>query len=391
MATRAGSGTSQLTDAYQAGHTAARQAAGALDGHAPTLVIAFTTDQYDQAEVVRGIRAATDNAALIGCCTGGIISSDGPSSGGLAVLALWSDVMDVTLALETGIQAEPTLVAETAADRLEPHIPAAGSQRRSVALMLADGLTGSLTEVVQHTTTTLGPLCPLVGGGAGDNLKFLRTSQFVNDQVSSDGIALALITTAAPVGIGVQHGWTPAGRALVVTRSEGNVIWELDGRPAFTVYRELFPEAELTAENFGAFVISHPIGLPQANGEFLIRDPLRTREDGAIECVASVPDHAVAHIMQGTPESLFAAAQAATRSAIAQLGDRKPAALLVFDCVSRLIMLGDEAKTEVRLIQEIAGPETPIAGMFSFGEIAAAETGGALFHNKTVVVYAIGQ
>lgn len=390
MTALAGSGTNQLNDAYQAGFAAATQACAPLQGHQPTLVLAFTTDQYDQSEVVRGIRAATNNAPLLGCCTGGIISSDGPSTTGVSVLALWSDAMDVTLAIESGIQADPTTVAEAIAERIEPALRGAAGAASTVAIMLADGLTGSLTEVVQHAASTLGPLCPLVGGGAGDNLQFRGTSQFINDEVRSDALAMALITSAAPIGIGVQHGWTPAGRALVVTRSEGNVVVEFDGRPAFTAYRELFPEAELTPENFSAFVIDHPLGLPQVSGEYLIRDPLRTRPDGAIECVASVPENAVAHIMHGNPQSLFAAAQAATTTALAALGDRPPLAVVVFDCVSRLLMLGPDAATEITVIRDVVGHDTPITGMFSFGEIAAAATGGTLFHNKTVVVYAIG-
>ncbi|HEY1014367.1 MAG TPA: FIST N-terminal domain-containing protein [Herpetosiphonaceae bacterium] len=391
MTALAGSGTNQLNDAYQAGFAAAAQACEPLGGRQPTLVLAFTTDQYDQAEVVRGIRAATDGAALLGCCTGGIISAEGPSSSGVSVLALWSDAMEVTLAIEGGIQADPTAVAEAIAERIEPALPGAAGAANTVAIMLADGLTGSLTEVVKQASNTLGPLCPLVGGGAGDNLKFLGTSQFVNDEVRSDAIAMALITSAAPVGIGVQHGWQPAGRALVVTRSEGNVVHEFDGRPAFTAYRELFPEAGLTEESFSAFVIDHPIGLPQVSGEYLIRDPLRVRPDGAIECVASVPENAVAHIMHGDPETLFAAAAAATKRALAGLGGGEPAAVVVFDCVSRLLMLGQDAATEIKVIRDVVGHDTPITGMFSFGEIAAAETGGTLLHNKTVVVYAIGR
>lgn len=388
MTTIAGSGTYRHTDSYQAGYLAAQQAVAPLGGRPPSLVVAFTTDTYQQPEVLRGIRAVTGDAHLLGCCSGGIISREGPSGDGVVVLAIHSDTLRVTTAVEVGIRESAAATAELAAERIEGHIPPPSSGLHIVTLMVADGLTGSLTGVVRHAANVLGPLCPLIGGGAGDNLKFHQTCQFVDDQVYSDAVAAALLVSETPIGVGVRHGWTSTSRGLVVTRSEGNVVYEFDGRPAFEAYRELFPQDNLTPENFGAFVMAHPIGLPLANGEFLIRDPLRARPDGAIECVASVPENAVAHIMQGDPAALFQAAQDATKQALDALGGRPPVAVLVFDCVSRLLMLGEQAATEVEMIRAIIGPETPMAGMFSFGEIATG-AGAAALHNKTVVVCAI--
>ncbi|MBM7842582.1 FIST signal transduction protein [Herpetosiphon giganteus] len=386
MTTHAATGASQIEHSYNAGFAAAEQACSQLAPHSPTCLIAFTTDTYDQAAVVQGIRAASKQAPLIGCCAGGIISNAGTYTNGVVVLALTSDALKLDLGLVAGVKADPSKVADQLADQLEDALDqAAGSQ---AALVLVDGLAGTLTDFVQHATAAFGPLCPMVGGGAGDSFQFKQTYQFVNDQVISDGAAVGVLQSPTPMGIGVQHGWEPAARGLVVTRSEGTIIYELDGRPAFAVYQELFPD--LTVENFGRFVIDHPIGLPQINGEFLIRDPLRTHPDGSIECIASVPKNVVAHIMHGSPETLFNAAQLATKRALAAI-EGPPAALIIFDCVSRLAMLGDEAATEVQRIREVAGLDVPVVGMFSFGEIAAAETGGALFHNKTVVVYAIGQ
>lgn len=386
MTTHAATGASQIEHSYDAGFAAAQQACTQLAPHSPTCLIAFTTDAYDQAAVVQGIRAASQQAPLIGCCAGGIISNAGTYTHGVVLLALASDDLKLDLSLVAGVKADPGRVADQLADQLEAVLDNPSNQQ--AALMLVDGLAGTLTDFVQHATAAFGPLCPLVGGGAGDSFQFKQTYQFVNDQVISDGAAVGLLQSPTPMGIGVQHGWEPAARGLVVTRSEGTIIYELDGRPAFAVYQELFPD--LTVENFGRFVIDHPIGLPQINGEFLIRDPLRTHPDGSIECIASVPKNVVAHIMHGSHETLFNAAQLATKRALAALNG-PPAALIIFDCVSRLAMLGEAAATEVQRIREVAGLDVPVVGMFSFGEIAAAETGGALFHNKTVVVYAIGQ
>lgn len=386
MGTVAGSGFSRSGDSFQAGCEAGRQAMDALVGVNPGILFVFTTDGYNQQELVRGLRSAAGDIPLLGCCTGGVIGNEGPSGDGVAVLTLGGGI-GATLASYQGIRDGALQAGRQAAERLvqtlgEPQFP------HRATVMLADGLTGTLTEVVGSAAALLEPHAPLIGGGAGDNLKFLRTSQIVDAETLDDAVALAHVSSERPIGIGVRHGWMPTGRALVVTRSEGNVVYEFDGRPAFEAYRELFPQSGLTPENFGSFVMSRPLGLPQPSGEFLIRDPLRARPDGAIECVARVPEQAVVQIMRGDPSDLFAAAREAARTALSQLGGRRPAGVLVFDCVSRLLMLGDAAANEVRLIREMVGRDTPIAGMFSFGEIAAGQCGSTVLHNKTVVVCA---
>ena len=382
-----GSGTSHLDDAYQAGATAARQAVLPLGNHSPRLVLAFTAARYDQAAIARGIRSVTGDVPLMGCGAGGVIGTDGPDLNGVNVVAFYAEDMDVNIAVDSGVRDQPAHVAERVADQLERYLPPPTADRYAAALVLADGLSGSLAEAVQSATSVLGPLCPLVGGGAGA----LHPNQFVNDATYDDAIAIALLTTSAPIGVGVYHGWTPAGQGLVVTRSRHNMVYELGGRSAFEAYVELFPDEDLTPTTLYEFARLHPIGLPQVNGEFLIRDPVNTFANGAMECAASVPENAIAHIMQADPATLPTAAESATRRAIAKLGGRPVAAVLIFNCVTRQIMLGDAIKAEVDLIRGIIGPDTPIGGMFCFGEIAAGEVGPSTFHNKTVAVCAIAR
>lgn len=388
MGTVAGSGFSRANDALRAGRSVAHEALERLDGEMPDVLFVFTTDRYNQQDLLRSIRQVAGDVPLIGCCTGGVIGPDGTSSDGVSLLALGGGVS----ALLTSAQGVRSAGAQAGAQASRPIAaelnPA--EERNSAVVMLADGLTGTLTEVVAGTAAVLGARFPLVGGGAGDNLKFLRTSQLVGDQVLEDAVALGLLRSSGPIGVGVRHGWTPVSQPLRVTYSAGNLLYELDGRPAFEAYRELFPEARLTEENFSAFVMGHPIGMPQPSGEFLIRDPLRVRPNGALECVAAVPEGVNAQIMCGDQASLFMAAQAAARAAVDQLDGHKPTGVLIFDCVSRLLMLGSEASTEVSLIRDVVGRDTPVAGMFSFGEIAAGADCRPVLHNKTVVVCAFG-
>ena len=163
MTTSAGAGTSRHDDSYQAGYLAAQQAVAPLHGAPPSLLVAFTTDRYRQDELLRGIRAASQDGALLGCCSGGVISADGPASDGVAVLALYAETLHVTTAVEVGIRAQAAATAQRVAEQVEGQLPPPGTGAHSVALLLADGLTGTLTGVVRPAATVLGPLCPPIG------------------------------------------------------------------------------------------------------------------------------------------------------------------------------------------------------------------------------------
>jgi len=390
MTMLAGVGMNALEASEAAGRQAAAEAIAPLRGRPPTFLIVFATGHYDPSKLVDGIYAASGRVPLLGCCAGGIISPQGASRHGVVVLALQSDDLEITLGLAAGIRQRPVEISEQVAGQIENHAPPPESGRHLMALVLADGAATTLEEVVQSTATMAGPLCPLVGGGSGNMVQAHTGNLFVNDQFLLDALAVAQLSSTAPIGIGVAHGWTPVGRPLVVTRSRGPIVHELNGQSALEVYRRLFPEGNLTLDNFGPFVSAHPLGLPQISGEFIIRDPMRTHPDGSIECTATIPENTITHIMQGDKLSLCTAAQSAAQQALQRLGGRAPAAVFVFDCISRLNYLGPEAETEVYLIRDILGQDTPLAGMFSFGEVATAG-GPAVFHNKTVVVCAIGK
>ncbi len=392
MATLAGVGFSQQADGYQAGVAAAAQALAQLGG-AADLVIAFTTDRYDQTAAVAGIRSQIGAATLLGCCAGGVITGEQLSTEALAVMALRSEGLKLHLTLAEGIQQDAAQVGAAVAQELGAYLDTVDLDTRHVAaLVMADGLTGALTEVVQSLSDELGPLCPLVGGGAGDNLQFLKTVQFINADVRSDALAAVLLDAETPLGVGVGHGWKPVGSPLVVTRAEGNIVYDIDGRPAFDVYKTIWAEEAptLDAASFPAFAMGHPVGMPLGMGEYLVRDPLRVQADGSIVFVAAVPENAVVHMMHGDFDDLYAAAREAAQQAVAMLEGRPPAAVIVFNCISRLLILGEAAKVEIEHIRDVVGLDVPLIGMFSFGEIAPpAGSGLAVLHNKTVVLCAL--
>lgn len=379
-------GRSEAADARTAG---AESAGAALAHDDPKLLTVFCSDDYDLEQLVAGIAERTPGVPLIGCSTAGEIATDGPGDAGVVVLALGGEGFSVSTAAAEGVSARLRAAgAEVAgcstADPDRPH---------RLLMLLTDGLAGDQQEIVRGAYSVLGAEVPLVGGCAGDDLRMKRTFQLHGDRVLTDAVVAAAVSSDAPFGIGVRHGWRAVGEPMVVTSSRLNRVYRLDDRPALDVYLERLDapqEAHEDEAEFTRFSLTHPLGLNRRRGEEQVRFVADANFiDRSLGCIAEVPQGAFAWIMEGDAASVLDATDAACADALAPLGEQRPLGLIAFDCIARRGVLGGEGiVAEVQRVAEHAAG-APVAGFYTYGEIART-AGMSGFHNQTLVVLAVG-
>ncbi len=377
-------GHSYATDARSAGAEAAKDA---MTGADPRLLIVFCAETYDLKELLAGIGDIAGDVPVIGCSTAGEISGGGPGDAGVVVMVLGGPGFTVATAAaraDGGRLREASAEAARCVDQLGP-----GGHR--VLLLLTDGLAGDQQEVVRGAYQTVGAEIPLVGGCAGDGLKMKGTFQLHGNEVLERAVVAAAISSDAPIGIGVRHGWRRVGDPMLVTSSADNRVMELDDRPALDVYLERLnapAEARVDAAAFTTFALTHPLGLSRRSGEEVRFVAEADFEDRSIVCIAQVPQGGQAWIMEGDDDSVLAATDDACAEAVLALGGRPPLGLVAFDCIARRGVLGDPGiEREVRRISGHAGG-APVAGFYTYGEIARTR-GTSGFHNQTLVVLAL--
>jgi hypothetical protein len=269
-----------------------------------------------------------------------------------------------------------------------------GVERRahSVVLLLTDGLGGDQMEVVRGAYGVVGAEIPLVGGCAGDDLKMKGTYQLFRHRVLRDSVVAAVVSSDAPIGIGVQHGWRRVGEPMLVTSSTGNRVQSLDDQPALDVYlKRLGAPAAVhdDADAFTRFALTHPLGISRRSGEEVRFVAGAGFDDRSLNCIASVPQGGLAWIMEGDEDSVLEATDQACAEAIAGLDGEPPLGLVAFDCIARRGVLGDVGiAREIERIASFAGG-APVAGFYTYGEIART-SGMRGFHNQTLVVLALG-
>jgi hypothetical protein len=380
-----GVGHSSNPDASRAG---AEAVDAAVAGRRAKLLVVFASERYDLTRLVGTIADGAPDAALIGCSTSGEIATRGSAQSGVVVTALGGEGFSVMTAAADGVGGPPRAAGERVA---ESAAAIDGCPHRAL-LLLTEGLIANQDELVRGAYGVVGAGVPLVGGCAGDDLKMLATYQFHGREVLNDSVVGAALGSVAPLGVGVRHGWRRVGEAMVVTESVGTVIETLDEQPALDSYLDRLdaPPAVRSSPNaFSRFALTHPLGLMRRSGEDLVRNITGADfERRTLRLIAEVPPGWLAWIMEGDGDSVLRATDDACTAALAALDGRPPLGLLAFDCIARREIVGEAGIVhELRRVADHAGG-APIAGFYTYGEIARVRGNGG-FHNQTLVVLAV--
>jgi hypothetical protein len=393
MPTQAGVGFSANKDSHQAGYEACSLAMKKAGIEKPDVIMAFSSSELNQNELVHGINEASGKAPLIGCSDAGQITNDGPSQGGIAVMAIKSDSMKFT----PGTGGQIANGAREAGAALAKDISGKIGEPMKILIMLSDVLKGNGADIVRGAQDVLGQDFLIIGGAAGDDFKFKETSVYYYNQVFPSSIVGAGLSGNFSFGIGVRHGWTPVGLPKKVTKSNGAVVEEIDGKPAVYLYEEYFGKKaeELRSEPLAILAITYPLGISiEGSDELLIRDPITVDDKGAITCAAEIPQGSDVRLMIGNKDNAIAAAKDAAQKALDQLKGARPKAVIIFNCIARSKLFGRDAGEEIRAIQSILGVDVPLIGFYTYGE--QAPVGGNIsrpfscFHNETAVILLLG-
>jgi len=396
MATHVGVGLGVSEDSYIAGVNASTEAVSKIGGE-PNLVIVFASTAYDQQKVNAGVRSVSGKALLVGSSTAGEITTDGPANRhSVTVMAIKSDSISFYGGVGENIAESPSAAGKRAADIVKKQ----SKEPLKAFMMFPDVLTGNGAETVRGVLASLGEHFPVVGGASGDDFKFEKTYQHLNDRVYSGAVVGLGWAGDFKIGIGVKHGWIAIGTPKKVTRSAGSIVHEIDGQPAIKIYEDYFGEqeaAQLKTETLAKLAITYPLGMKvEGSDEFLIRDPITVDKNGAITCAAEIPEGSEIQLMVGSREEAIEVAREAAQNAMSQLEGAPQRAVIIFNCIARDKLFGERRGEEIAAIQEAVGATTPLIGFYTYGE--QAPLGGEVrdikrcnpaFHNETVVICVI--
>ncbi len=357
---------------------------------APQLVLVFGAVRRMTAPgLFESLKDAFPEAELAGCTTAGEIGPGGVSDGELVINALRFGDSAVRVALTDLAGMEDS---RAAGQRLGLALAAPDLVH---VLLLGQGVQINGSALVEGLAESLGPGVLLSGGLAGDGGAFERTWTLSNRGLSQRQIvAIGFSGAQLRVGNGSFHGWKPFGPVRKVTRSAGNVLYELDGQPALDIYKRYLGEHARDLPASGLLFPFEMLG--EDRGALgLIRTILGVDESsGSLVLAGNIVEQGYLRLMHASTDSLVDGAMAAAEAAHEADPDAEAGESLVLlvSCVGRKLVMGARVDEEVEAVQAVFGPRACIAGFYSNGEISPMrDLLTCHLHNQTMTVTHIAE
>lgn len=350
----------------------------------PKLVVAYLTVNHDQAAFLGGIRSVLGpEVPVVGCSAQGVIGpgrvcEDGYAAG---LLALGGDDLDAACATVDDIAVDTLEKGKALGAALRA--PLGGEPR--VTVLLYDPLCGADVDVLLEGV--YGAVrCPIVGGGASHAFTYERlekTAQYFGEQVKSRSAVAFALSGSFGVDVGSCHGCSPVGVELTVTRAEGNVLLELDGRSALDVWTEICGPDASSSGNSAALAIGLPVEEPGLDGEYLIRAGYALNpETGGVVLGSSIAVGTRIMLHHRSVDDLFHGARRMASSLRERLHGRVARAVLGFECGARTgpFLGAAETARENAELQAALGGDAAWLGTMPWGEILPVR-GRPTLHN----------
>jgi len=358
---------------------------GKLSANANLVLIFGSPDCLKQSVWEQDIRTAYPAAHYLGCSTAGEIYG--------------TEVTDETL-VATAIAFEHTRVqgrsltlssvrdSFQAGEQLAKSLPA---EDLIHVLVLSDGQNVNGSELVAGLTQHLPVGVTLTGGLAGDGDRFKETLVMWDGPPEPNIIAaIGLYGDRLKIGFGSLGGWDAFGPERVVTRSAGNILYELDGQPALALYKKYLGEH---AANLPASGLLFPLSLRTAAGESIVRTILGVNEDdNSLTFAGDLPLGGQVRLMKANFDRLIDGAVGAAQTSFAAMGNTSPELALLISCVGRKLVLKQRIEEEVEGVQDVLGQKSVLAGFYSYGEISPFSPAATCeLHNQTMTITTLSE
>jgi len=350
-----------------------------------SLVLVFSSvKRFSEGKLQSFLKARYPTAQIVGCTTSGEISPTGVYDDSIQITAImWEKTKQrVTQTKTSGMQSSfdtgASLGRQLKSDDLK------------TVLVFADGLTLNGSELITGFQSVLGDI-PIVGGLAGDGGAFTKTLVLFNDTISNNmAIAVGLYGNSLITSSGALGGWKPYGPPRTITKSNKNVVYEMDGKPALPLYRMYIGEA--FARGLPATGLKFPLAVIEEGKRDI--EKIRTvgainPSDNSITFFGNMDEGSTVRLCQTNHDRLVEgagnAAQLVLEGANHQLD--QPGLALCVSCVGRKGVMAEQVSDEVKEVQRVLGPQTSITGFYSYGELAPRPTtNDSVLHNQTMTI-----
>lgn len=353
-------------------------------GYKPTLAIVFLSFKQDIDAVCKLLDSK--GIQVFGATSSGEFISSDIEEESIAIMLLDMDPSHFVLVfLEAGNRSEFEITKQL------------GKEGKNIfdnaAFIIATGWSNDMDgeEIVRGVEEGFGSGATVFGGMAGDDLTLTEPKAFTIGKKSTTGLTALIIDRDRVDMAGIATcGWKPVGIAKTITKSEGNIVYTIDDKPALDLVMKYLglslDEQPLnnTVFNLGAY---YPLQLERENAPAVMRTAmLGNAEDRSLIFAGTIPKGSkVRFSLPPDFDVIDTVVEECLEVKEKELQDAD--AVIIFSCISRYLSFGVMTSEEIERVSEVW--KSPLIGFFSYGEYGKSKNGKHEFHNNTCCVVAL--
>ncbi len=253
--------------------------------------------------------------------------------------------------------------------------------------LVSDGTLVNGSDLIAGLNTENKQGVTISGGLAGDGDQFANTLVGLNDDVGvGKVVAIGFYGDALQVYHSSMGGWDEFGRDRIITKSDKNVLYELDGKNALDLYKEYL--GPFSAELPGSALL-FPISIKTAESEQKLVRTILTIDEAqkSMTFAGNMPEGATVRLMKANFDKLTEASAESARQLMQHADHQNLELAILISCVGRKLVLQARTEEEVWAAKNILGEKTAIAGFYSYGELSPYNPSGRCeLHNQTMTI-----
>ncbi len=326
--------------------------------------------------VSRDLAVAFPTANIIGCSTAGEIFESQLYDNSLSVTAIeFKNTKTVVVSDSVDGQNVYSFCRQLVGDLPKEDL--------KYVLVISDGLVVNGSQLADALTELLPAGVIVTGGLAGDGINFTETYTRCNDSIVNQQVVLCgFYGDSIQINHGCQGGWLSFGPKRLVTKSEKNLLYTLDNKPALDIYKAYLGKH---AEDLPSSALLFPLTIL---GQELTRTILSVGEDDrSVTFAGDLPEGARVQLMRANSANLVDGARKASNDAKHQTTKGCDGLALLISCVGRRLAMKTRTEEELEIVREILNDQWKIAGFYSYGELSPKSKGESChLHNQTMTI-----
>ncbi len=343
-----------------------------------SLVFIFADKSFLTSEISEALNQKFDAIPIIACSTSGEIVANNVLNGYLSMTTVCFEHTKVQMSsieindISDSFEVGKKLVSNLLKDDLK-HI-----------FVLSDGMHVNGTNLVDGINSLTKGNITVSGGLAGDSVHFNSTlvsnlaGKFSEKTIS----AIGFYGEKIKIQCASEGGWEIFGKERIVTKSDQNIVFEIDHKPALELYKSYLGDK---AKDLPSSGLLFPLSLETADGP-VVRTILGINElENSIRFAGNIPMNSSVKLMKANMDSILNAAELASLE-LSKKNNEKNGLMILISCIGRKLVLKQIVQEEVELVKKYFNDDFCLTGFYSYGELSSNKLNNCSLHNQTMTL-----